>query len=804
MRSFLTLLASLAVAPFLIAGEIHVSPKGDDTATGSAEAPVANIEKAATLLPKGGVILLQPGVYRERVTLTGDADSPPLHLRAAGEGVVFDGGERLSGWKSVGENLYATSLPPSVQQTRANLHLWDRARLLRLTRLADEAAVRAIPESFVLQADGTLLVHLAEGGKPEGLTCNREPKGFIIQRPRVTLEGVSLRNYLYDVYSAAVSIGAVREVAVLGCEFENVRVAVSIAAEASQITLRDCDIRFAGTAINNRGNDVTIANCVFEAASGRFAMRELLSVIHCAIRIYHPAHGYTVSGNFTKGYHYGLRIKTGVAPAKSAEDAPPAAIIEHNTFTDGVSITPETIALFRPEHRFSSNILAVGAEEGALVRTLREHGSTVEANYLYPADPSAPTSMEPPGGSNETGAMPFTNLAEGKLEPVVELPKDADGKPAGASQKQIAWVIDAPNEPSTPEASPSSPLHAPKREKGTPLTLHVRPDAAVSTADGSAEHPYPFLQAALDHVLPGDTVLLAPGIHRYPATLTRSGTKEAPITLRGAGATVTILEGARQSADLLTLRDVEYVNIEGIQFRWFLEAGLRLENANNVRVAECTFLNGGLDIRGETPTGFGIFGSRSRHLTITGCLIARNRVGIKLVSCPGATIEQNTGFRNLNTALELVRSAKGSTIRRNAFGYSSHAAIYLWEPQPAALRSLRCDENNYAMRLYHYLIHQGGKPPDADTVFEVPPRYGAVAGGKAIIDVLDTSDATAPRTRYHRFEEWQKASGKDQRSTYADPQYADPVRGDFRLLPGSPNLLPDGSYIGAFGPLPKQ
>ncbi len=798
MRPILTLLALLAAAPFLCAGEIYVSPGGDDAATGTAEAPVATLEKAAALLPKGGTAILQPGIYRERATLTGEADAPPLRLRAAGEGVIFDGGERLAGWEPVGKNLYATPLPASVQETRANLHLWDRKRLLRLTRLADEAAVRAISGSFVLRADGTLLVHLAEGEKPEGLTCNRASKGIVIQRPRVTLEGISLRNYLFDGYSAAVAIGPVQEIGILSCQFDNVRDAVSISPGASQIEIRDCDIRFAGTAINNRGNDITLTDNVFEAASGAFAMRELLPVIHCAIRIYHPAHGFTVSGNVTKGYQYGLRIKTDVSPSEG--DA--RVIIEHNTFADGVSLTPEVITLFRPEHRFSANILAVGAEEGALVRTLREHGATVETNYLYPADTDAPASMEPPGGRNESGAHPFPRFAEGDLEPTVELPKDAEGKPAGAARTRIAWANAAA--PAKEETAPLPSLRAPKREGEAPLTLHVRPGASAEAADGSTEHPYPYLQAALDHALPGDTVLLAPGIYPHPATLTRSGKEGAPITIRGAGATATILEGARQSADLLTLRDVEHVVVKGIQFRWFREAGLRLESTAFVRVSECTFLNGGLDIRGETPTGYGIFGSRSRGLTITGCLLARNRVGIKLVKCPGVVIEQNTGFRNLNTALELVQSSKGSTLRRNSFGYSSHAAIYLWEPQPAAFRSLRCDENNYAMRLYHYLIHSGGKPPDPDVVLEVPARYGSVAGGKAIIDILDTSDATAPRTRYGRFEEWQKASGKDQHSTYADPQYADPVRGDFRLLPGSPNLLPDGTFVGAFGPLPER
>ena len=50
-------------------------------------------------------------------------------------------------------------------------------------------------------------------------------------------------------------------------------------------------------------------------------------------------------------------------------------------------------------------------------------------------------------------------------------------------------------------------------------------------------------------------------------------------------------------------------------------------------------------------------------------------------------------------------------------------------------------------------------------------------------------------------DEWQKSSGQDAHSVQADPMFANPTAGDFRLKPGSPAIgaVEEDANIGACG-----
>ncbi len=71
-------------------------------------------------------------------------------------------------------------------------------------------------------------------------------------------------------------------------------------------------------------------------------------------------------------------------------------------------------------------------------------------------------------------------------------------------------------------------------------TWHVATTGSDSQP-GTAGQPFRTWQQAIDRAAPGDTILVRPGVYRvsgrqgYGARITRSGTKAAPITLRGDG-----------------------------------------------------------------------------------------------------------------------------------------------------------------------------------------------------------------------------------------------------------------------------
>ena len=95
-----TLLASILTVTAALAETIHVSPKGNDGAPGSAARPIASLSKVQALLrtrPEITEIVFHEGTYAGGVNMSApqgiDADkAPPLHFRAAeGEKVIFDG-----------------------------------------------------------------------------------------------------------------------------------------------------------------------------------------------------------------------------------------------------------------------------------------------------------------------------------------------------------------------------------------------------------------------------------------------------------------------------------------------------------------------------------------------------------------------------------------------------------------------------------------------------------------------------------------------------------------------------------------
>lgn len=786
---FLPLPLFLAGSPALVAetgagARIYVSPGGRSDADGTRENPVSTPQEGVALLPEGGTLVLKKGIYRQTLRLSATSSTPAPLVIQGEEGAIFDGGAALKEWRQEEKNLYSAPLPEG--STRAALHLWDRARRIRLTRVLDEAAVRAWPSAFCVRGDGRIFMHLPEGETPGAtIECSLSSKGIVILRPGIILRGIHFRNFFGDQYSAAIDVGAVRDVEIEQCRMENIAKGVSIVARAEEIRILRCDIRDVATGIASSGDAVTVADTIIEAASGSFAVHDLLNVLNCGIRLYFPGLGATVRGNVTGGFQYGLRIKTGQKMPREKERKP--FLIEHNTFSDGMSVTLGSVTELGPQDRFAKNIVAYREEDKIIFNHFKDQSVVVEGNYLFA--PGVSPGYIGTGEGAQTGPEPFIDMLGGdlRLQPTMNLPLKT-----GASIVKVEWrnrdTFQKSNAPVARKTAGASPV---QRRDLKPLDIYVRADADAEQADGTAASPYPSLQPALDQAEPGDVIHVAAGIYMSPAVLTRSGTPSAPIVIRGEGNQTTFFDGGRRVPVLLSLQGVQHVRVENIQFRWFAEAGLKVENSKSATITQCRFLNAEADGKGAV-IGFGVFMEKSPRCTISHCITVRNRVGFKLVASPQVVIEHNTGFKNLNTALEMVRSAYKSVIRHNSFGYSSHAAIYLWEPDAAALKSLECDYNNYAMRL-----------PDGEGkgagIGRGRGNYGPVAVGKAVVDLLDAAVDNRPRTRYADLRTWQKSSGKDQHSVFVDPMYAAPLEGDFRLLEGSPNRLSGPGFIGACG-----
>lgn len=94
----------------------HVTPTGDDGASGNESTPLRTIQAAADRARPGDTILVHAGVYRERINPPrgGDGeDSRIIYQAAPGERVEIAGSELARGWISIGDGVWELRLPSS-------------------------------------------------------------------------------------------------------------------------------------------------------------------------------------------------------------------------------------------------------------------------------------------------------------------------------------------------------------------------------------------------------------------------------------------------------------------------------------------------------------------------------------------------------------------------------------------------------------------------------------------------------------------------------------------------------------------
>lgn len=94
--------------------EYHVSVKGDDNNTGTAEAPFRTINRAVYYAWPGDVITVHAGTYREWVDpLRGGTDDANriVYRAAPGEKVEIKGSEIVTGWTKTEDGVWKVVIP---------------------------------------------------------------------------------------------------------------------------------------------------------------------------------------------------------------------------------------------------------------------------------------------------------------------------------------------------------------------------------------------------------------------------------------------------------------------------------------------------------------------------------------------------------------------------------------------------------------------------------------------------------------------------------------------------------------------
>ncbi len=338
--------------------------------------------------------------------------------------------------------------------------------------------------------------------------------------------------------------------------------------------------------------------------------------------------------------------------------------------------------------------------------------------------------------------------------------------------------------------------------QGDIKTLHVASGAASEKADGSVDTPWAQIQDALDRALPGDKVIIAPGVYTDPILLQHGGTPEHPLIVQGSGMHETILDGGKQVGTMVALNNAPHVHLIDMQVRWFGNIGIHAKNSPYGKAKGLWAWNQSLAPVSGGISGHTLYIEDSPGWDVSYSIFNRAEIGIFALRSPQIKLQHNSAFGNIYAGINLTDSSEGSVVMYNTLNFTGNNSYYIADKKPEAFASLVSDYNNFGTKVRDAkTIYSGGTTikniegirPEND--FTPEPRYGKLAESKFIISTL----IGGKEGFFLRMSEWREFSHKDENSIFADPLFVNPSKGDFRLMPGTPNLLPNGEIIGAAG-----
>lgn len=695
------------------------------------------------------------GLYVEGKKGT-DFSSHPLLLRAAeGAEVVFDGSRPVDRYQK-DEELPGVFWIEYAAHGAEYPKLWEPGRRVRYTLVADRKAVGIFPATFSVEGK-RLLFHTSDGEppRPGELLMSAHDCGLFVNRPHVTVRGLQFRNYLLrEKWSTAIDLRVDRIVAE-DCRASNC--SLGFVVSGNDNVVRGCVAEDVGGGVYVGGENAVVERCRVFKERDSF-MVPMYAQDDTGIQYYSPARGGTVRGNLCVGFGMGIFIKANNAPY----------VVEHNTLVgrgQGLGFGATT---WHPEQRFRLNIVADCERQVEVYVPEQGPRRNIDLNCYWSSSRKDVKKV----GPNDIIADPrfaWPEWHDYRLEndsPCARLAGEAG--PGGAF----------------PLLGNESIVSGPARE------WHVSAGGRDGS-EGSLEQPVRTIQYAVDRARPGDTVIVHPGLYPEPVRIRRGGTPERPVTIRAKEPLKAVLDSNRQVSSMIRVQGAPYVEIHGLEIRWYGQAAIDVEESPRVTVTGCKIWNA--HWHGTWPTGTALRVVRSPGFTGSGNILFRQEHGFWLYNSPGAVLTQNTCVANLYSAAAFLYSCENSVCRNNSFAFQGNDVLVIEENvgEQAKLRKFDCDYNNYGTAL---------RPQPAGTRFDtIRPRQGESyleGGSKAIVNY---NEYRGEMKRFVSMAEWREFSGLDRNTLFADPLYRNTAGRDFRLENGSPNrgAGANGATIGA-------
>ncbi|MBU1879561.1 MAG: right-handed parallel beta-helix repeat-containing protein [Chloroflexi bacterium] len=192
-------------------------------------------------------------------------------------------------------------------------------------------------------------------------------------------------------------------------------------------------------------------------------------------------------------------------------------------------------------------------------------------------------------------------------------------------------------------------------------TYYVAPNGVDTVPGGTSGHPWRTLQFAVDHVDPGDIILVRSGTY-VGCRIQNSGTAAAWITLQAAPGAQVLVNAP--GPDNVHGSNVEVETWDGAVAYWVI-AGLEVANAPSW----------GIDVRGSEN-------ALAHHITVRGCTVHHNglttgRTGIFLAFVDYTLVEYNESYSNGEHGIYYSNSGDYPIIRGNVLHHNANCGLHM-------------------------------------------------------------------------------------------------------------------------------
>jgi Right handed beta helix region len=330
--------------------------------------------------------------------------------------------------------------------------------------------------------------------------------------------------------------------------------------------------------------------------------------------------------------------------------------------------------------------------------------------------------------------------------------------------------------------------------RGKARKIMVSPSGKDVEHVGDQNAPLRTLQFAVDRALPGDRIVLADGLYPEPVSISHGGVKDAPITIEAQNKWGAAIDAGKTRDVLMEVRDAPYLELRGIEFRWFKKFGITFRNSPHLVMDRCFFWNN-LFVKGR-KTGTGFSARHCPDMTLTGNVFSYMNDAFTLLDSPRFHMERNTAVSMLHRACRLIFSCKDSVFINNSFNFTGNDHLQGLESGDS-WASFTCDYNNFAAFVRKGALRRPA--PDKDIKRWSGSHWAKQSKGINLVRLVDRPKDHPMNKRVFSLEEWQESSGKDKHSIFKRPMFAAPDNRDFSLQPDSPNIGAgkDGATIGA-------